>query len=343
VHDAVAKEVQAVRASVGIMDICAFTKVEVSGTGASPFLDNLVANNLPKKAGGIVLTHFLNERGRIELEATIIRLDDDRFYIVCAAFFEQRLLDHLSAYTLTNNITVTNRSDSWGAVSINGPRARDVLSACTDAALDNGHFRWLSAQAILIADKPCWAFRISYAGELGWEIHTERNQLLSVYDALWRAGESHGIRDYGSFAMNTMRMEKMFKGAGELTNEVTLPEADVMRFVKLDKDFIGKTATLTSYDKPLRWVCAYLEIESNGVDDGHGGEAVLLDDAVVGSTASVAYGHSVGKILAFAYVKPVAAIAGKQLQVVIAGIPRRAQVLTKPAYDPESLLPRTDS
>ena len=343
VHDVVAKEVQAVRASVGIMDICAFTKVEVSGTDAYSFLDNLVANNLPKNVGGIVLTHFLNERGRIELEATIIRLNDDRFYIVCAAFFEQRLLDHLSAYTLTNNITVTNRSDSWGAISINGPRARDVLSVCTDAALDNASFRWLSAQEIVIADQRCWAFRLSYAGELGWEIHTDRNQLLSVYDALWRAGEPHGISDYGSFAMNTMRMEKMFKGAGELTNEVTLPEADVMRFVKLDKNFIGKTPTLTSNDNPLRWVCAYLEIESNGVDDGHGGEAVLLDDAVVGSTASVAYGHSVGKLLAFAYVKPLAPIAGTQLQVVIAGVPRRAQVLTKPAYDPESLLPRTDS
>ena len=343
VHDVVAKEVQAVRAHVGIMDICAFTKVEVSGTDAYSFLDNLVANNLPKNVGGIVLTHFLNERGRIELEATIVRLDDDRFYIVCAAFFEQRLLDHLSAYTLTNNIRVTNRSESWGAISINGPCARDVLSACTDAALDNAHFRWLSAQEIVISGKPCWAFRLSYAGELGWEIHTERNQLLGVYDALWRAGEPHGISDYGSFAMNTMRMEKMFKGAGELTNEVTLPEADVMRFVKLDKDFIGKTSTQTSNDNPLPWVCAYLEIESNGVDDGHGGEAVLLDGAVVGSTASVTYGHSVGKILAFAYVKPAAAIGGAQLQVVIAGVPRRAQVLTKPAYDPESLLPRTDS
>ena len=183
----------------------------------------------------------------------------------------------------------------------------------------------------------------SYAGELGWEIHTQRDGLLTVYDALWSAGESHGVVDYGSFAMNTMRMEKMFKGAGELTNEVTLPEADVMRFVKLDKEYIGKAQTISSMESTLPWVCAYLAIEPNGVEDGHGGEAVLLNNNVVGSTASVTFGHSVGKILAFAYIKPAAAVAGTELQVVIAGEPRNARVLDKPAYDPESLLPRTDS
>jgi len=104
-------------------------------------------------------------------------------------------------------------------------------------------------------------------------------------------------------------MEKMFKGAGELTNEVTLPEADVMRFVKMDKEFIGKELTQASIDAELPWICAYLQIEPNGVEDGHGGEAVLLDGSVVGSTASVTFGHSVGKILAFAYIKPHAATA----------------------------------
>ena len=343
VHDVLAKEVSSVRSSVGIMDICAFTKVEVSGPEASVFLDTLVANKLPAKVGGIVLTHFLNERGRIELEATVISLGDDRYYLVCAAFFEQRLLDHLNAHVNGRKLEVINRSSEWGALTINGPRSRDVLSACTEAALDNANFRWLSAQKIVIAGIPCHAFRLSYAGELGWEIHTQRDGLLAVYDALWAAGESHGVVDYGSFAMNTMRMEKMFKGAGELTNEVTLPEADVMRFVKLDKEYIGKAQTISSMESTLPWVCAYLAIEPNGVEDGHGGEAVLLNNNVVGSTASVTFGHSVGKILAFAYIKPAAAVAGTELQVVIAGEPRNARVLDKPAYDPESLLPRTDS
>ena len=146
----------------------------------------------------------------------------------------------------------------------------------------------------------------------------------------------------GSFAMNVMRMEKGFKGAGELTNEVTLPEADVMRFVRTDKDYLGKAATLARTGD-LPWVCAYLEIEPDGETDGHGGEAVMHNGVVVGSTASVAYGHAVGKILAFAYIKPQAAAPGTALDVVIHGKTRAARVLGEPAYDPQSVLPRADA
>lgn len=346
VHEVLAREIAAVRNNVGIMDICAFTKIEVNGEDAGTFLEPLVANHLPGKPGRLILTHFLNQLGRIELEATIVRLDDNRYYIVCAAFFEQRLLDHLHKYKKNHNINIVNRSDTWGALTINGPNARKVLSQCTEAPLDNKIFPWLSQRQITIAGKNCYAIRMSYAGELGWEIHCERDDLLSVYEALWSAGEPHGIVDYGSFSMNTMRMEKMFKGAGELTNEVTLPEADVMRFVKMDKEFIGKDKTQQSLDlsrdQDLPWICAYLMIEPNGMEDGHGGEAVLLNNNVVGSTSSMAYSHTVGKILAFAYIKPATARPGTKLQVVIAGKPREAVVCDKPAYDPDSTLPRSE-
>jgi len=344
-HDVLAAEVRAVRERVGIMDISAFTKVEVVGVDAEIFLDGLIANRLPKKTGGIILTHMLNECGRIEMEVTIVRLTEDRFYIVCAAFFEQRLLDHLNLRLAGEDLSVIKRSDEWSAITLNGPKARDVLAACTDAPLDNANFRWMSAQEIKIAGHACWAFRMSYAGELGWEFHIPREHALAIYDALWAAGEVHGIADYGSFAMNIMRMEKGFKGAGELTNEVTLPEANVMRFVKMDKgSFVGKDATeksMQSNQPP--WICAYLEIEPDGVEDGHGGEAILLNGDVVGTTSSVVYGHTVGKVLAFGYVKPEAAESGTELEVVIAGEPRAAKVLGEPAYDAESTLPRTDA
>ncbi|MGI9433621.1 MAG: glycine cleavage T C-terminal barrel domain-containing protein, partial [Geminicoccaceae bacterium] len=200
------------------------------------------------------------------------------------------------------------------------------------------------AKDITVAGQRLWAMRLSYAGELGWELHGPCETMLAVYDALWAAGEPHGIVDYGSFAMNVMRLEKGFKGAAELTNEVTLPEADVMRFVKLEKPgFIGKDATERSLNSPLRWRCVYLMIEPDGTSDGHGGEAVLRKGEVVGTTSSIAYGHSVGKILAFAYVKPRAAEPGAALEVVIMGKPRKAEVLALPAYDSENLLPRTDA
>ncbi len=340
VDDRIAAEVQAVRERVGVMDVTAFTKVLVEGPDAYALLDRLTANRMPQKVGSITLTHMLNRRGRIELETTIVRMAEDKFYLVCAAFFEQRLLDHLAHQRDGEDVTVTALSETWGALALNGPKARDVMAACTDAPLDNKRFRWLSAQQITLAGHDVWAFRMSYAGELGWELHMPSGALADVYAALWAAGEAHGIADYGSFAMNAMRMEKGFKGAGELTNEVTLAEADVLRFVRDDKDYLGKDKTLNT---DLPWVCALLEIAPKDGIDGHGGEAVLMDGAVVGSTASVAYGPTVGKILAFAYIKPEAAAPGTALEVIIHGEARPARVLADPPYDPQSVKPRTDA
>ena len=336
----VAAEVKAVREGVGIMDVTAFTKVLIEGPDAYALLDRLTANRMPQQVGSITLSHMLNRAGRIELETTILRMGEDQFYLVCAAFFEQRLLDHLAHHRGNETAKITALSNDWSALSLNGPQSRNLLASCTDADLSNAGFRWLSAQQITVAGHEIWALRMSYAGELGWEFHMPATGCLDVYNALWAAGEAYGIADYGSFAMNAMRMEKAFKGAGELTNEVTLAEANVLRFARMDKAYLGRDKTLNT---DLPWVCAYLEIEPDGHADGHGGEAVLHNGRVVGSTASVAYGPTVGKILAFAYVKPEAAEPGTALEVIIHGSPRAARVLAEPAYDPNSLKPREDA
>ena len=336
----VAAEVKAVREGVGIMDVTAFTKVLIEGPDAYALLDRLTANRMPQQVGSITLSHMLNRAGRIELETTILRMGEDQFYLVCAAFFEQRLLDHLAHHRGNETAKITALSNDWSALSLNGPQSRNLLASCTDADLSNAGFRWLSAQQITVAGHEIWALRMSYAGELGWEFHMPATACLDVYNALWAAGEAYGIADYGSFAMNAMRMEKAFKGAGELTNEVTLAEANVLRFARMDKAYLGRDKTLNT---DLPWVCAYLEIEPDGHADGHGGEAVLHNGRVVGSTASVAYGPTVGKILAFAYVKPEAAAPGTALEVSIHGSPRAARVLAEPAYDPNSLKPREDA
>lgn len=336
----VAAEVKAVREGVGIMDVTAFTKVLIEGPDAYALLDRLTANRMPQQVGSITLSHMLNRAGRIELETTILRMGEDQFYLVCAAFFEQRLLDHLAHHRGNETAKITALSNDWSALSLNGPQSRNLLASCTDADLSNAGFRWLSAQQITVAGHEIWALRMSYAGELGWEFHMPATACLDVYNALWAAGEAYGIADYGSFAMNAMRMEKAFKGAGELTNEVTLAEANVLRFARMDKAYLGRDKTLNT---DLPWVCAYLEIEPDGHADGHGGEAVLHNGRVVGSTASVAYGPKVGKILAFAYVKPEAAEPGTALEVIIHGSPRAARVLAEPAYDPNSLKPREDA
>ena len=155
-------------------------------------------------------------------------------------------------------------------------------------------------------------------------------------------GAAHGLTDYGLFALNSLRMEKAFHGAAELTNEVTLPEAGVMRFCKLDKkSFIGKDATVAAANAPLRWQCTYLEVEADGENDGNGNEGVLsMTGERIGVVSSIAYGHRVGKLLAFAYVQTQHAAAGGEVQVVIMGQPRKATVLAKPVYDADNQKPR---
>ncbi len=350
VHDIVAAEVKAVRQQAGVMDVTAFTKVLLTGSASAAQLERLIANRLPSRDGGIILTHMLNELGRIELELTVVRFAEDAWYLVCAAFFEQRLLDHLNRHLdqqliAHGAVVINNLSREWGALALQGPQSPAIMETALGVQSGTQSFQWLTAQQLSLNGEHFWALRLSYAGEAGWEFHGPSALMATLYDSLWAVGSNHGLTDYGSFAMNVMRMEKGFKGASELTNEVTLPEADVMRFVKLDKpEFIGRDATLASArqrDKgAMPWQCVALSIEPDGVSDGHGGEAVLFYGEVVGSTSSMAYGHTVNRVLGFAYVKPEAAKPGTAVEVVIMNVPRAGVVLAEPLYDPKSLLPR---
>ncbi len=339
--DAVAAECRAVREQAGIMDISAFSKLIVSGDDAETFLNRMAANRVPRKTGGIVLTHLLNRKGTIEAEVTIARTGDETFYLVFAAFFEQRVLDWLIQHKATGeNASIENISESFGALALSGPRARDVLSQVTSADLSNEDFPWLRAKVINIDGVSVIALRLSYVGELGWELHLPMEKLKNVYDALWRAGQAQGIENFGSYAMNSMRLEKAFKGASELTNEVTLPEADVMRFVKLNKpDFIGRDRTIQSMENALPWKCVYLQMDNDDADC-HGGETVYHQGRRVGAVSSGGYGHTVQKSLAFAYVEPAAAVPGTTLEVLVLNQILPAQVLNQPVYDANNEKPR---
>jgi len=344
-YEYVAEEVKAVRERVGIMDISAFAKIDVSGPDAESFVGRMIANRVPGKLGGIVLSHLLNDLGTIESETAVVRVESDRFYFVCAAFFELRVFDWLNAHRRTDeHVDIENVSTQFGALALQGPRAREVLSKVTDTPLDNASFRWLSARQIQIAGATVRALRLSYAGELGWELHIPFDHTLAVFDALWKAGEPHDIEHYGSFAMNAMRMEKMFKGASELTTEVTLPEADVMRFVRLDKPagFIGDELTRLSAASNRRpWQCVYLEVDAKDADC-LGGEAILANGTRVGAVSSGAWGPTINKSLAFGYIPPALAIEGTTLEVMILGEPRLAYVRTNALYDPDNVRPRSE-
>ena len=340
---AVAEECRAVGQRVGVMDLSAFGKIEVRGADAAALLDRCVANRLPQKAGGIVLTHILNRRGTIEAEVTIARIDEQHYYLMFALFSELRVRDWLEQHRRDGEkASVEVVSRDFGCLVLSGPRSREVLGQLTAAPLDNAGFPWLRCRQIEVAGQSLRALRMSYQGELGWELHVPMPALKAVYDAIWAAGKAHGIANFGSYALNSMRLEKGFKGATELTNEVTLPEADVMRFVRVDKgEFIGRERTIASMQGEKPWLCAHLRLHSEV--DCIGSETVFFDGRPVGQISSGGYGHRVQMSLAYAYLKPEAAAPGTELEVQILGEKRRASVLGEPPYDPMSKLPRSDA
>ena len=341
--DTVAAECRAVQERAGVMDISAFGKVEIQGCDAESFLNRMIANRVPRKAGGIVLSHLLNTMGTIEAEVVVTRLGAERFYATFAAFFEHRVLDWFAAHLgAAEKVEVRSVSEARGCLSIAGPKSRDILRRITNSPLDNANFPWLSHRDIEVAGHPLRALRISYAGELGWEIHAPMKSMPEIYDAIMTAGQSLGIENFGSFALNSMRLEKAFHASSELTNEVTLPEADVMRFAKLDKgEFVGREATLESAKSPLKWKCVGLVVDAQDADCW-GGETIYWNGSVVGFVSSGGYGHRVKKSLAFAYVNSESSEAGTELQVDILGERRAARILNGPAYDPSNARPRAD-
>ena len=338
VFDIVREECIAVRERVGILDLSGFAKYDVTGPDAEVFLNRLCANRMPAKNGGIVLAHILSTNGRILGEVTITRLADHRYYLLSAAGAELRDLDHIVQGRLdSEDVSIENVTDDRGVLVLAGPRARDVLGKLTDTDLGNESFRWLSGQEITVAGAELRALRINYVGELGWELHAHMQDLQVLYDALWEAGSEFGIADFGLYAVNSLRIEKAYRGWGaELTNEVTMIDADMQRFLKLDKDeFTGRDATLAQQNEERLMQLIYFEIDTTD-SDVRGNEPIFAGDDCVGVTTSGGYGHATHKSLGFGYVTPELASAGTELDIALLGNRYKARVLRDPVYDPSN-------
>ena len=333
VFDVVRDECLAVRERIGLLDLSGFAKYDVTGPDAEALLDRLFANRLPRR-GRIALTHLLSEGGRIGAEMTVTRLDGDAFYVLSAAGAELRDLDHLRQGARPGEeVRVDNVTDRRGVLVLAGPRARDVLARVTDAPLDSGAFPWLSGREIQVAGMTARALRVNYVGELGWELHPPMECMEPLYDALMEAGADFGIRNFGLYAVNSLRLEKAYRSWGaELTNEVTMIDAAMERFIRFDKgDFIGREATLRQRDRTLQLI--YFSLDP-GDADVQGGEPIFAGERCVGVTTTGGYGHSVRQSLGFGYVPPSLAGPDTELTVEILGQRRLATVLKDPAYDP---------
>ncbi|MDE0681223.1 MAG: FAD-dependent oxidoreductase [Gammaproteobacteria bacterium] len=336
VFELVREECLAVRERAGILDLSGFAKYDVTGPDARAMLNRLCANRVPAN-GGITLTHLLSEGGRIAAEMTITHLDDEAFYVLSAAGAEVRDLDHLEqGRRPEEQARVANVTDRRGVLVLAGPRTREVLAQVTDSPLDNAAFRWLSGREIDIAGMPVRALRVNYVGELGWELHPAMEHLEALYDALMAAGKEFGIRNFGLYAVNSMRLEKAYRSWGvELTNEVTMTDAAMERFIKFDKgDFIGREATLNQKNRTLQLIYFAL---APGDADAQGGEPIFAGEQCVGVTTSGGYGHFVQQSLGFGYVPPSMANSGAVLTVEVLGERRKATILDEPAHDPANM------
>lgn len=338
VFELVANECKAVRERVGILDLSGFAKYDVTGADAEQFLNRLCANRMPTKTGGIVLAHILSENGRILGEVTITRFADDHFYLLSAAGAEMRDLDHLMfGINDGEDVTVQNITDDRGVLVLAGPHARDVLSKLTDADLTNDSFRWLTGKTIDVAGCGTRALRVNYVGELGWELHPAMADLPAIYAAIIEAGAEFDIADFGLYAVNSLRIEKGYRGWGaELTNEVTMIDADMERFIKLDKDeFTGKAATLAQDSESRTLQLIYFAFETTD-NDVRGNEPIFDGDECVGLTTSGGHGHHTGKGLGFGYVHPKLSQPGQNLDVGLMGERHAITILAEPAHDPKN-------
>jgi len=335
--DAVRDEALAVREKVGLMDLSTFSKFEVTGPDAYGFLERICANKIPAKDGGIILGHLLNENGFIESEITVTRLGPEHFYVLSAAVAQLHDKDQLEWRRLaTEKVTITDVTDDFGVLVLAGPLAREVLSKCTATDLSNTSFRWLTGKEAEVAGvKKVRLLRVNYVGELGWELHVPMADMPKVFDALTKAGKPYGLKLFGTYAMNSLRMEKSYRGWGsELTTEIDMFEASMERFIRLEKpEFIGKAATLSMHQRGARMKLVPLEV-ANTDSDCVGNEPVYSGDRIVGLTTSGGYGHAVRKSLAFAYVDPKMTGVGTGFDVLMFGEKRKASIIGESPWDP---------
>ena len=326
--DAVAREVDAAANRVALADLSVFSKFDVTGTDTIPFLNALGANR-PPRPGRIGLTHVLTPAGGVASEFTVTVLSEQHAYLTSAAASEEMDLDLLTSRATPFDVAVRNITRERAIIGVMGPHARMLLAKLTSADLGAG-FPWLTAQEINVAGRPVLALRVSYVGELGWELHMAREDAVAIFEALEAAGKPLGLGFYGAYAAQSMRLEKGYRAWGaDLTTERTPLETGLDSFVKTEgRSFTGRDAMLA---KAQPWTMVLLDIDTSEVDPFYA-HALFARGQPVGIVTSGAFGHRTKKTLALAFLREPGMREG--LQVKILGNMRAARILDVPPYDP---------
>ena len=339
---AVGLEVEGVRQRVGILDLPGFTKLLVEGAGAQAYLEELVCSRLPAP-GRIALAYALNARGGILSEFTVTRFDRERFYLVSAASAEHHDEDLLRrALPSAGGVQLSSLTAQFGTLVLAGPRARAVLAQVTAADLSNEGFPWLAARTIRIGLTEVWALRVNYAGELGWELHAPVAELPAIYECLMSAGAAHGIVHFGLYALDSLRIDKCYRGwKVDLESGFSPLEASLGRFVDLTKPkFVGREALLAQSREGPAWQFLPLILDEAGTTDAPYCSSVYCGTERIGMVTSGGFSHTLGASIALAYLRTAHAQTGTRVAIDILGERCAATVAREPLFDPENRRPR---
>ena len=335
---AIGVEHQACRDSAAIFDFTSFAKIEVRGHGAAEFLERLADNRVARAVGALTYTQMLNEDGGIECDFTVTRLGEDRFRIITGTAFGMHdyswIRDHAPE---DGSVEVEDVTSAYACVGLWGPDARNILEKTTPADLGSAAFPFMTAREIAVGTVPCLALRVTYVGELGWELYCPSEYGLRLWDTVREAGHERGLTPGGYKAVDSLRLEKGYRVWGaDITPDTDPYQAGLGFCVKLDKgEFIGRAALLRKRESPAetRLVCLVLDEPRRVV---LGSEPVRIEGKVVGRVTSGGYGYTLGQSIAYAYI-PSTCPVDTPVEVDIFGTWVGGRVAKEPLYDPAGL------
>jgi glycine cleavage system aminomethyltransferase T/glycine/D-amino acid oxidase-like deaminating enzyme len=326
---AIGAEHVACRETAALFDETSFAKIEVSGEGAAALLERLCANRVARDVGAVSYTSMLNPRGGIECDFTVTRLADDRFRIVTGTAFGQHDLAWIREHA-SGDVAVEDVTSAYACLGLWGPRSREILQPLTTASLD---FPYMHARELAVGNVPCLALRVTYVGELGWELYCPSEFGLALWDAIWEPGRDLGLVAGGYRAIDSMRLEKGYRVWGaDITPDDNSYEAGLGFAVKLDKEgFIGREALLAA-GAPERLLSCLVLTDPRAV--ALGSEPVRVEGAAVGRVTSGGYGYTVERSIAYAYLPAESAEPGQPVEVEIFGEWVAGEVVAEPLFDP---------
>lgn len=332
----VGNEVRMLRETVGVIDISNFANYMIKGPGAADWLNALLANNMPKEIGRSCLTPLIGVRGGVAGDFTVTKLADDEFMMVGSGMAERYHQRFFNMVPLPEGTTFDVQTDDICGFNVAGPKSRDLLQRLTNADLSTSSFRFMRSKRIEVAGVQTVAIRVSFTGDLGWELHCAANDQVQLYEALLEAAKDAGGGPVGGRALGSLRIEKGYGSWGrEYSPEYYPNEVGLDGLVKLEKEFLNKAAYMAVKDEEPRERLSIFEVEVTNNADATGGEPIFLKDGMaVGRVTSGSFGYSVGKSLALGFVKKGTAKPGDSVEIFILGKPHNAVLLAEPPFDP---------